>query len=200
VTLAVQPNTGAARTATLTIAGQLFQVNQGGTCTYVINPATYAATAAAGSIDVTVTTTSGCAWSTTNAAGWVSVTGGSGTGSGKLTVTVQANTGNTRSATLTIAGQPFTITQQAAPCSFTVAPTTIQVNNNGGTETITVTTASYCTWTAAVTSGATWLAITSGATGTGNGTVQVSVDRNRDPARTGTLTVAGKVVTINQAK
>jgi hypothetical protein len=198
VTIAAQPNTGAPRTATLTIAGQTFQMDQAGTCAYVINPATYAPTAAGGSIEVTVTTTGGCAWNTSNAPGWVSVTGGSGTGSGKLTVTAQPNTGNTRSATLTIAGQAFTITQEAAPCSFTVSPTTLQVSNNGGTQTFTVTTATYCTWTAAVTTGGTWLAITSGATGTGNGSVEVSVDRNRDPARSGTLTIAGKLVTINQ--
>jgi hypothetical protein len=198
VTIAAQPNTGAPRTAMLTIAGQTFQMDQAGTCAYVINPATYAPTAAGGSIEVTVTTTGACAWNTSNAPGWVSVTGGSGTGSGKLTVTVQPNTGNTRSATLTIAGQAFTITQEAAPCSFTVSPTTLQVSNNGGTQTFTVTTATYCTWTAAVTTGGTWLTITSGATGAGNGSVQVSVDRNRDPARSGTLTIAGKLVTINQ--
>jgi hypothetical protein len=129
---------------------------------------------------------------------WISVSGGSGTGSGTVTVTVQANTGAARSDTLTIAGQSFTVSQAAAPCSYTVAPTTLQVPDASSTQTINVTTASYCSWTAAVTTGGSWLTITSGASDMGNGSVKVSVDRNQAAARTGTLTIAGKVVTINQ--
>jgi len=49
-----------------------------------------------------------------------------------------------------------------------------------------------------VTTGGSFLTITAGSTGTGNGAVDVKVDRNRDSARSGTLTIAGKIVTINQ--
>ncbi|MCA1652125.1 MAG: hypothetical protein LC753_18275 [Acidobacteria bacterium] len=60
-------------------------------------------------------------------------------------------------------------------------------------------TASHCTWTASVTTGGSFLTIVSGSSGTGGGTVEVRVDRNKGSARSGTLTIAGKVVTINQA-
>jgi hypothetical protein len=200
VTVAVAANTGAARTATLTIAGQSYTVTQaaGPTCSYSLNPTSFSPTAAGGSTPVAVTTTAACTWTTTGAPAWITVTGGSGTGNGSVTVAAAANPGAARTATLTIGNQSFTVTQAAAPCSYTVSPTTIQANNGASTKTINVTTANYCTWTAAVTSGGTWLTITSGASGTGNGTVDVAVVKNPDPARTGTLLVAGKVVTINQ--
>src|SRR5262249_51880563 len=53
-------------------------------------------------------------------------------------------------------------------------------------------------WTAL--SNATWLTITSGSSGTGNGTVGFSVATNTvTSTRSGTLTVAGNTVTVNQA-
>ena len=55
-----------------------------------------------------------------------------------------------------------------------------------------------CSWTA--TSNASFVTVTGGAAGTGNGTVSYSVARNpAHPARTGTLTIGGQVFTINQA-
>ena len=202
VTLNVSANAGPARTATLTIAGQQVTVTQAAaattTCAYAIEPAAFAAAAAGETTTVAVTTSSACGWTTSGAPEWVVVTGGTGTGNGTVTIAVLPNTGAARSATVTIAGQPFTVTQAAGSCSFEVAPTTLQVNNNASTQTITVTTSSSCAWTATVVSGGSWLTIASGASGTGSGSVQVSVDRNREAARTGTLTVAGKLVTINQ--
>jgi hypothetical protein len=61
-----------------------------------------------------------------------------------------------------------------------------------------VTTAAGCAWTAA--SNASWLTVTSGASGSGNGTVSYSVAVNTSTsARNGTLTVAGQPVTVSQA-
>jgi hypothetical protein len=55
-----------------------------------------------------------------------------------------------------------------------------------------------CTWTAA--SGASWIAITSGTTGTGDGSVQYAISENNGLAeRSATLTVAGQPVTVTQA-
>lgn len=203
VTLSVSANTGAARTATLTVAGDSVTVTQAAAaapaCSSSLNPTRYDATPAGGAVSVTVKAEPGCAWTTTNIPTWIRVTGGSGTGNGVVTVTVQPNTESARSAALMIAGQTFTVTQAAgAPCSFVVSPASIQTSNSASTQTFTVTTASYCAWTAAVTTGGSWLTIASGTSRTGSGSVEVSVDRNHDPARTGTLTIAGKLVTINQ--
>lgn len=196
VNVTVQANSGASRTATLTIAGQSFTVNQAG-CTFTINPTGFSAPASGGSTSVAVTTQSGCTWNTTGAPAWVTVTGGSGTGNGIVNLTVASNSGGQRTATLTIAGQSYSITQAAAPCTYSVSPTTLDVNKSSQSKSIDITTASHCSWTAAVTTGS-WLSITSGASGTGSGTTTVQIDANNGGARTGTLTIAGQTVTINQ--
>ena len=61
-----------------------------------------------------------------------------------------------------------------------------------------MTTQSGCSWTTA--SPASWVRITSGASGTGNGTVNYSVDANTGASsRTAGLTIAGAVFTVTQA-
>jgi len=101
-----------------------------------------------------------------------------------------------RSGSITIAGQPFTVNQAAAACTYTIAPMAQTVEAPGGPVTITVTAGAWCGWTAA--SNAPWLTIAAGATGTGNGTVSVTVDPNTGSPRTGTVTVAGQTLTVNQ--
>src|SRR6266513_444600 len=51
-----------------------------------------------------------------------------------------------------------------------------------------------CNWTA--TSNASWLTITSGGGGSGNGTVNISIATNSGAARVGSITVAGRDITI----
>jgi len=51
------------------------------------------------------------------------------------------------------------------------------------------------------TSNATWIGVTSGASGTGAGPVQFSVEANATgAARSGTITIGGQVFTVNQAE
>jgi hypothetical protein len=99
---------------------------------------------------------------------------------------------------VTIADQVFTVNQAAfvAPCTYAIAPTNQNVPVLGGTGTVTVTTGSGCTWTAA--SNAPWLTITSGASGAGNGSVGFSAAANIAGSRTGTLTIAGQTFTVTQ--
>ena len=52
-------------------------------------------------------------------------------------------------------------------------------------------------WTAA--SNDPWIAVTSGASGSGNGNVNFTIGANTGPARNGTLTIAGLTFTVNQA-
>ncbi|MBI3939284.1 MAG: hypothetical protein HY315_00480 [Acidobacteria bacterium] len=61
-----------------------------------------------------------------------------------------------------------------------------------------MTTAAGCNWT--TTSNVPWLSTTSGAIGSGNGTVNYSITANSTAtARTGTLTIAGQTITLTQA-
>jgi len=66
----------------------------------------------------------------------------------------------------------------------------------GGSQTANISTAADCAWTA--TSNAPWIAIGSPASGSGNASVRLDVQANTDAARSGTATIAGKLVTINQ--
>ena len=83
-------------------------------------------------------------------------------------------------------------------CTYTVTPSTRTVGSGGGTGTFSVATAGGCPWSA--TSNAPWLSITSGASGSGPGTVAFSALANSSSSvRTGTLNVAGQLVYVEQA-
>jgi hypothetical protein len=61
---------------------------------------------------------------------------------------------------------------------------------------VTVTTDGSCGWSAA--SNAPWIQIVNGAAGTGPGEVVFRFDRNDGDPRVGTLTIAGRTVTVSQ--
>jgi C1A family cysteine protease len=85
-------------------------------CTYSISPTSKSFKAAGGSGVVTLSTQDTCDWTAVSNVTWVNVTSGaSGNGSGSVSYTVEANATNLqRSGTMTIAGQTFTVNQQAA--------------------------------------------------------------------------------------
>ncbi len=206
VTFAVDVNSGAARSATLAIAGQAFGINQSAgagpppACSFSISPLVQAFPATGGSGAISVQTSSGCSWTATSGAQWVTImSGASGTGSGSVAFSVAPNTGPARSTTLTIAGQAFTVNQDAAPCAYSVSPQSATVGAAGGPGILTfaVSTTAGCPWTAV--SNVAWMSIDSGAAGTGPGSVVVSVAQNTGAAQQGTLTVAGQTITVSQA-
>ena len=192
--------TSSLRTATLTIAGQQITVTEAGiSCSFAVAPTTATIGAAGGSgTPIGVTTSAGCTWTTTGTPSWITLaTGQAGTGNGTVTYTAQPNTGPLRTATLTVAGQTVTITQSSG-CTFTISPTSESFPKEGGSGLVTVTTPSGCPWTA--TTGANWITITSGSSGTGSGTVRYTVEANTGGARTGTLTIAGSPFTVSEQK
>jgi hypothetical protein len=84
----------------------------------------------------------------------------------------------------------------ASTCSYVLSATSLPIATSGGTSTLTVTTSSACAWTAR--SNAAFITVTSGSSGTGNGSVTLSVASNPGVSRTGTLTIAGQTVTVTQ--
>jgi hypothetical protein len=122
ITYTVSPNTGASRTAIITIAGQTHTVNQeSADCTYNISPTSRTVASTGGSYDVAVMAThSGCAWSASENSSWVSITPSTGSGNGSVRVTVSPNTGASRTAIITIAGQTHTVNQDPASGSLRV--------------------------------------------------------------------------------
>ncbi len=85
----------------------------GGTCSYSISPTSASYAAGGGTGSVTVTAGAGCTWTAVSNASFITITGGSsGSGNGTVSYSVAANAGTTsRTGTLTIAGQTFTVTQ-----------------------------------------------------------------------------------------
>jgi hypothetical protein len=112
VRVVVRENDGPARSATLTIAGQAFELAQNG-CPTTIKPDYYNSGKGPDTITIDVTADGGCAWTATSPVSWATVVEGqSGTGNGTVRVRVEPNTGSSRSATLMIAGKPFALTQE----------------------------------------------------------------------------------------
>jgi hypothetical protein len=71
----------------------------------------------------------------------------------------------------------------------------------GGSGGVAVTTSPNCSWTASTDPGSwDWIGISSGGSGTGNGTVNYFVLANTTGAtRTGILTIAGRTFTVTQS-
>ncbi len=149
---------------------------------------------------------------------WAHITSGStGSNTGTITLTADANTGSTsRTATITLTapnttGAPKTITivQAANPAALDITPATRNLDHNGGVVTFAVTNTGggAMRWNAALTAGTSWAQITSGTDGTNSGTIQLTVDPNKERTpRTATITVTAtdaagspKTLTVYQA-
>lgn len=83
-------------------------------------------------------------------------------------------------------------------CSYAISPSSASFGSAAAGGSVTVSSASGCPWTAA--SNNSWLSISSGSSGSGNGSVGYSVAANSgSSSRSGSLTIAGKTFTVNQA-
>ena len=138
VTYTVSANTtGSPRTAIITVGGQTHTVTQA-ECTYSISPPSRSFNSSEGTGSITVTSSaSGCSWTASESADWISITSGSsGIGNGTVTYTVSANTtGSPRTATITVAGQSHTVTQEPpAPggCVDSLSPPSQSYDSSGG--------------------------------------------------------------------
>ncbi|MBL8112689.1 MAG: fibronectin type III domain-containing protein [Acidobacteria bacterium] len=200
VTYGVGANSGPARTGTITAAGQTFTVDQADGCSATLVPAGATAPAAgAAGQTFQVQTGAGCAWTAVSSSAFLTITGGaSGTGNGTVTYAVDANTGAGRTGTIAAAGQTFTV-DQANGCVTNPAllPTGATAPAAGvAGQTFQVLAGTGCAWSAV--SNVPWLTITSGASGSGPGTVTYDVVGNPGPSRTGTIAAAGNVFTVTQ--
>jgi hypothetical protein len=198
VAYTVGANTGTAgRTGTLLIAGQIVTIAQAGSCSFTVSPLTHSPSASSALLASTVTTGSGCSWTVSTTASWITISGTSPrTGSGTLWLNISANTSTPRTGTVSVADQTITV-NQAGSCSYSLSPTTQNVPGTGGPFTAAVTTLAGCNWT--TNGNASWITVTSG-TGTGSGTVAYTVAANSaTTARTGTLLIGSQTLTVSQA-
>ena len=203
-TLAIAANTGAARSGSVIVAGLVFTVDQAAVapgCSYALSAADHSAAASGGTTTVDVTAGSGCGWTAASQASWITIgSGANGSGSGTVGLSIAANTGGQRTGTVAIAGQTLTVNQAAAAtpgCSYALSDTDHSAGATGGTTTVDVSAGAGCGWTAA--SQASWITISNGANGSGNGTVTLSIAANAGGQRSGAATIAGRTFTVSQA-
>jgi len=201
----VEANTGAARSAQLTVAGKPYTVSQdAGTagCTYSLSSTGTGVLPAggAGNLSVRVTTQAGCNWTLSGLPSWVtSATSLPVTGTALFYFDVLPNTGIARTAPILVAGQPFLIAQAAAQgCAYALNPSgAIQIPATGATGSVQVTTNSGCSWT--VTSLPSWITTTTTLPDIGTGPFAYTVQPNSGAARTAEVVIAGQIVTFLQA-
>ncbi|MDP3001282.1 MAG: BACON domain-containing carbohydrate-binding protein, partial [Bryobacterales bacterium] len=93
-----------------------------------------------------------------------------------------------------LATRTFTILR---PCGCSVSPASFSFEKAAGTGSVAVTADPECRRTATTTSS--WIFLTSGMAGVGNGTVRFSVGMNTGSPRTGTIVILDQTVTVTQS-
>jgi hypothetical protein len=169
-------------------------------CSYFASPASYFSYPSGGSPSFSVVAPSGCAWTPAPSASWITVRSGAGPGVAPLGISVAANTGAARTGTVTIGTTSIAITQAAGGCSYLLSTNSLAFPQAGGPQSVNVTAGAGCQWT--VTGLPLWLTVTSGAGGTGNGTVTLQAAPNFFPGTrpnySFTISVANNPVTVSQ--
>jgi len=216
VTLAVNANAATdERQTTIAVAGRPVTLRQAGAkpappppCTYTVSPLTAVSHWHGMNFTVDVVTSAGCSWTATASEGWLFLTDAAGVGPGAISVSLGSFTEDaTRRAAVQVrwptetAGQNVWVTQEG--CRYGVDPSA-SVAASGGTRMATVVMqplspacATGCPWTA--TSNVSWIKVTSSMPRAGDDAFFYQVDANIGGPRVGTITVAGRTHTVNQA-
>ena len=204
VTFAVAANTEpAARGGALTIAGQSLSIQQEAAaiaCAFTIAPLSAALGKDGGTGSVAVGTSPSCGWTAISEDPWLSVIdGGTGTGSGTVTYGVARNSQvGARTGTIRIAGQAFRMSQSGdtGACTYSVAPVELSACMWSTELASEIVTQGGCPWTAEA--GASWIAMTAGASGSGPGTVRFRLSDNWDAPRNAVVMVRWPTPTAGQ--
>ena len=218
ITYAVDANGGAAaRTGTITVGTKPVVITQAGTttCAYSVAPVEFSACMPGlHDVTVTVTTGSGCGWTASPAASWLTIaSGASGSGTGSIVFNVGDNgVAPPRQGNIEVrwpaptAGQNVVVRQSG--CFYNIIPSTLSVPAAGGDYTVTVVGYSdnnacegplqdRCTWTPA--SSASWVTVLDPGQHGGLDYLRLRVAANSGTARTATITVRDKTLTITQS-
>jgi len=210
-------NDVADRVGTISVADRTFTVRQGGeiaACRYSVSQVQFTPCMPAGTLIATLTTEASCPWTATVDGSWINLPGGtSGRGSTTITMAYSENYDAPRHGIVMLrwptaaAGQNIHVAQ--AGCVYAVSRATFSFAAAGASGTFDViqqsdpitcggATQDQCLWTAQST--VSWITITSSMPRRGDNPVAFTVAANdAAAARTGSITVRDKVVTISQA-
>jgi hypothetical protein len=191
------------RSTTVTLGNVSEAITQGGTqCSFVLGSTTASIPYGGGTGSVSVTAPGACAWSSSTdpTASWLTISSsGSGGTSNVVFSAAPNNTSSPQTGTLTIAGQPFTVTEAAGPCSYTLNATSTTLSAAGGSGVFTFGTGTSGCTTQAV-SFANWLTATTSSSADGtSGNVSFTAAANPSGmTRTGTIQFAGQTYTVSE--
>jgi hypothetical protein len=165
----------------------------------VSNSSTTPFPASGGTGAVNVSTARDCTWSASTDAGWLTISPPrDGQGNGVVSFSVAANPAPAaRSGTIAVGSERVQLSQAAAPCRYSLNRSSGSVAAAGGRLSFDVATLTGCAWNAVST--ANWITITSGQSGSANGTVGLTIAANTGAARTGQVNAGGQAFTVTQA-
>jgi Viral BACON domain/Domain of unknown function (DUF5666) len=217
VTLTVSANPeGRSRTGAVVVNGNRLSVAQeAAPCRYEVSPPSIRLSHDGGRGTFRVTATAACEWQAGTNDGWVRILNSSGSSNGTVEVEAAPNVARVpRVATLSIAGQTVTLTQDSEPsptptpappgplpapnCTASIDPPDRGFSASADNGSFRITAPNGCRWNAS--SNANWVEITSGATAIGADTVGYRVAANTSTsARTAAITASGQTHVIRQA-
>jgi hypothetical protein len=192
--------TGAARNASFLLGNETVTVTQATSpncpSAPTVSPAISTIGRSGGSGTLSVSAGAACPWNVAAMPSFVTTTGAtSGTGNSSIAYSVPANpdtTARSGSGQIVALGlsATFSFTQDGVACptapAISMSRTSYPVD--GGAATGTVTAAPTCNWTVAVPA---WASVTSGSSGTGNGSFAIKVAANTGAARSASGMVSG---------
>jgi sugar lactone lactonase YvrE len=177
----------------------LVPLNAAASCAVTVLPSSFTAPSAGGGVTLYLLSSSlACGWSISNLPNWMSAFPVSGAGPSTVVLTVAANAGSARTATIGLAGTSVRVAQPAASatCTYFVSPLVTMYSVSGGTGAFTVNTQAGCDWRMA--DAPAWLSFSGQTSGAGPGSVPFAVPANTGAHRNTAFTVAGQTVLIDQ--
>jgi hypothetical protein len=200
VSVNVQENNGPGRQGVVRVETQTVVINQdsGSPCTLGVSPVDVHINGQKQDVQVNVSAPAGqnCGWLAASNASFITIKeGASGTGSGRVVLSVPQNDGLLRAGTVTIAGRMVELVQDSTqpmpvPCEFVASPNHIVAQAAGIPSLVISVTATVgtppCPWTAHLVS-PTFLSFLGQDSGTDNGSITISIPPNAGAYRTTTI-------------
>jgi uncharacterized protein (TIGR03437 family) len=170
------------------------------TCTFTLsaNPRSFPQNGGAGTLSI-VASSGACVRMVSPTVSWITIDfGQQGTGDGTAGFTVAPDTDTPmRSGAITVGQQSITITQTGPACNFAINPRSANLSPLAQNGSFALSGLSGCTWNAS--SSAPWLQVTSADSGMGPANIGYAIQANPGMSRSGTITVAGLMFTVNQS-
>ncbi|MBL8211385.1 MAG: BACON domain-containing protein [Bryobacterales bacterium] len=187
------------RQGSITVKDQTITIQQSGggsTCQPTLTPGS--ATVGSGATNGVIEVGGSCNWVVDNSSSFVTIQSGSqGTSPGTIRYSVASNPGiSPRSGVISIGGRSFRLTQNATDCTFQIASAPGNAPAGASSQSITVRTVPGCSWNASTP--ADWITIVSGANGSADGKLVLSLTSNSGGQRSAVVTVAGQSLIVTQ--